>query len=232
MYHHAKAFVSVSRYLAGSVAAVTGRTDARIIPNVVDTTIFYPKAEKYARFTFVHVSNMDPVKNVKEILEAFALALTRSGDQNMQLVIVGNRNDHYVLMAHEMGLLNRQVFFRGELPYREVAAEVRMSHCAVLFSQSETFSCVAAESLCAGLPVIASNTGALPERLEGGAGILVEPGNIEGLALAMMEVKEGYTGFKANEIGLAAAAIYGYPAVSEAFNQLYSEVCTAETTPD
>jgi glycosyltransferase involved in cell wall biosynthesis len=141
IYKETKAFVTVSRYLADDVEKVTGIKAKYIIPNVVDTSLFFPKDEKYSKFTFIHVSNMVKLKNVDIILKAFANA-SKATDQEMQLIMIGNRNDEYSKMASELELLNRSVFFIGEIPYSEVAEEMKRSHCLVLFSDSETFSCV------------------------------------------------------------------------------------------
>jgi glycosyltransferase involved in cell wall biosynthesis len=47
------------------------------------------------------------------------------------------------------------------------------------------------EALAAGLPVIASRTGGVPEVLPGGAGVLVPPGDVEALRAAIEGVLDG-----------------------------------------
>jgi glycosyltransferase involved in cell wall biosynthesis len=210
----------VSRFLGSGIERMTGKKYNTIIPNVVDTTLFHSQEEKYSRFSFVHVSNMVQLKNVDLILKAFNRLLS-SVQEEPQLILVGNRNDDHVKMANEMGLLNRSVFFRGEVSYSEVAEEVRRSHCFVLFSDSETFSCVTAEALCCGLPVIASKVGALPELIDQGNGILVETGNVDALEGAMKNMMDRYAGFDARSISKKATEQYGYPAVAERFKALY-----------
>jgi glycosyltransferase involved in cell wall biosynthesis len=117
--------------------------------------------------------------------------------------------------------LNRNVFFRGEIPYTAVASEMRLSHAFILFSDSETFSCVTAEALCCGLPVIASNVGALPELVNLENGRLVESKDVEQLAQAMKEVLDNYVCFDSNVISKRATEQYGYAAVAERFRKLY-----------
>jgi glycosyltransferase involved in cell wall biosynthesis len=128
-----------------------------------------------------------------------------------------------VLIAHGMGLLNRSVFFRGEISYTEVAEEVRRSHSFVLFSDAETFSCVTAEALCCGLPVISSSVGALPELVNEENGILVEPKNLKALTGAMKDMVDRYDSFQRNAISKKASDQYGYAAVADSFRQLYEE---------
>jgi glycosyltransferase involved in cell wall biosynthesis len=224
IYSNAKAFVAVSQFLAKGVGAATGRKADLIIPNVVDTTLFFPKGEKYANFTFIHVSNMVKLKNAEIILKAFKSARDAS-EKKMQLVMIGNRNNEYLRLADELGLLNVSVFFKGEINYADVAEETKRSHCLVLFSDSETFSCVTAESLCCGNPVISSNVGALPELINATNGILVPVKNENALSIAMVEMTEKYSAFNPKQIAEDATKKFSYSAIAEKFNDLYQAYC-------
>jgi glycosyltransferase involved in cell wall biosynthesis len=77
------------------------------------------------------------------------------------------------------------VRFLGQVGAAELAALRAQTAVALVPSRSaETFGLAAAEAMAAGLPVIASAIGALPE-LVGDAGTLVEPGDAAGLAAAL-----------------------------------------------
>ena len=113
-----------------------------------------------------------------------------------------------------------RIHFRGGRSYREVAEELRRCRALVLFSETETFSCVTAEALCCGIPVIAPAVGALPELLDETNGI-VSPNSPEGLEAAMLHVLEHPEAFDGPAIARAAAARFGYGPVAEAFDRLY-----------
>ena len=213
---------TVSLYLASQVKEATGKLTDRIIPNVVDTSLFFPKAEKYSRFSFVHISNMAEWKKAGAIILAFKACTEVLGDK-VQLVMIGNRDQQYVKQADDLGMLNESVFFRGELIYREVAAELRLCHCHVLFGNLETFSCVTAESLASGLPVIVPSAGALPELVDTSNGILVKPGDVRELGDAMVRMYREYEKFDGTSISKAAAARFSYTAVADHFAQFYGE---------
>jgi glycosyltransferase involved in cell wall biosynthesis len=223
VYKEALQLIVVSRFLGNGIKETVGRNFDAIIPNVVDTTLFHYRQEKYSKFTFIHVSNMVALKNVELILMAFN-NLGNLIENDVQLILIGNRNDKYVLMAHGMGLLNRTVFFRGEVSYTEVSEEVGRSHSLVLFSDSETFSCVTAEALCCGLPVIASEMGALPELIDRENGILVEPKNVKALTAAMKFMVENYSSFHRISISKKASEQYGYGAIADRFRELYNNI--------
>jgi glycosyltransferase involved in cell wall biosynthesis len=220
IYKEARSFVTVSEFLADGVERTVGKKHDLVIPNVVDTSLFFPNEEKYSKFTFIHVSNMAPLKNAGLILKAFKKLILNT-DKELQLIMIGNRNKEYVKLAAELDLLNTSVFFRGEIVYTEVAEEMRRSHCFVLFSDSETFSCVTAEALCSGLPVLASNVGALPELINERNGILVVPKSIEQLNEAMNEVLENYSSFDKKNIAAESSKQYGYSTVAKKFDELY-----------
>lgn len=225
IYQSSGALVTVSHALGGEVELVMGKKSDAIISNVVDTSLFYLKAEKYSRFTFIHVSNMAPVKNVRGILEAFYQMLIETKRKDVQLLMIGNRDNEFQHLAQKMGMLESSVQFMGEISYANVAEHVRRSHCFVLFSESETFSCVTAEALCSGLPVIASATGALPELINQQNGILVSPIKVQHLVKAMKDVLTGEALFNSKIIASQASEKFGYSKVSKDFDLLYATVC-------
>lgn len=223
IYQESWLLVSVSHFLAECIVKITGEKKYTIIPNVVDTSLFFYKDEKYSKFTFIHVSNMVPLKNVKDILEAFKVIVDKTDNEDIQLVLVGNRNDEYIQEAKRLGLFNTHVFFRGEVPYNQVAEEMRRAHCLVLFSDLETFSCVTSEALCCGIPVIAPGVGALPELINQGNGLLLIPSNDKtALVNAMSFIRQNYLQYDFPGIAKDAAGKYSYSIIAKEFDQLYS----------
>ncbi len=219
IFAHSTRTSAVSKYLASQIQEATGHTVHHIIPNVVDTSLFFPRMEKYSRFSFVHVSNMAASKNAGLILQAFKECMEELGG-NVQLVMIGNRDQQYVKQASDLGLLNDSVFFRGELIYREVAAEMQRCHCHVLFGL-ETFSCVTAESLATGLPVIVPDSGALPELVDQSNSIIVPKDDIGQLRNAMIQMFRNYRQFDSQTIGKEAAARFSYAAIAGHFDEFY-----------
>jgi glycosyltransferase involved in cell wall biosynthesis len=80
--------------------------------------------------------------------------------------------------------------FAGALPPECVGDALRALDCLVVPSLwHETFSLVAQEALGAGVPVVASRVGALPERvIDGVTGRLAPPGDVDALATALADV--------------------------------------------
>jgi glycosyltransferase involved in cell wall biosynthesis len=222
IYKESLKVTSVSHYLAQGIEKMIGKMEYVVIPNVVDDTLFYYKEGKYSKFTFIHVSNMVHWKKVDQILGAFKLLIEKGGGHDIQLIMIGNRNNDYIQLANQIGLLNKSVFFRGEIPYLEVAEEMRRAHCLVLFSDLETFSCVSSEALCCGLPVIAPHAGALPELLNKDNGILIASDDKTALVNAMSYVHQHYYQYNLPKIAEDAAGKYSYSIIAKDFDQLYN----------
>ena len=220
IYRQARRFVSVSRFLGEGVNQTLVQKAFTIIPNVVDTALFFPAGEKASRFTFIHVSNMVPLKNVEGILAAFQRFLIGTG-ADAQLVLIGNRDDRYVRLANEQGFLNKSVFFRGEIPYAEVASQMQRAHVFVLNSDMENSPCVIGEALCCGLPVIATNVGGIPELVSPENGVLVPPRNEIALAAAMEQLYREYSRYDPARIARSARQTFSFAAVGKKHHQLY-----------
>ena len=112
----------------------------------------------------------------------------------------------------------------GEIAYEKVAEELKKADALFIYSKSETFSCVTAEALCCGLPVVSSGVGAIPELVNDTNGILAEPENAAALAKAMLSLKNNYGQFNRKEIAKRAAAKYNYPIVAQQLLSVYQKV--------
>ena len=224
LFEESKVFVSVSKFLGKNIQDVSGKKPDLIIPNVVDTTLFFRLEEKYSRFTFIHVSNMVPLKNVRSILDAFK-ELVAQTNGNFQLILVGNRDNEYPSYAADLGLLNNSVFFTGEVSYVGVAEQMRKSHCFILNSVMENSPCVIGEALCCGVPVIATNVGGVPELLDTTNGRLIPPNDKKALIAAMKGVYTNYSDFDLREIAHRASERFSYSVVSQKFKELYDSFC-------
>jgi glycosyltransferase involved in cell wall biosynthesis len=222
VYQKSKHLCLPSNYLGTCINKTVLKKKYSIIPNVVDTSLFFYKEQKYSKFTFIHVSNMEPIKNVSGIIDAFAELVLVRGFKDLHLIFIGNRDNSLKTYAGNMGLLDKNLFFKGEIPYTEVARELQLAHCFILNSKMETFSCVTAEALCCGLPVVARNVGSLPEIVNSTNGILVDTN--DSLAGAMCRIIEDYDKYDFETIALEAQQKYNYDAIGCLFKKLYDGI--------
>jgi glycosyltransferase involved in cell wall biosynthesis len=221
---NASVFVSVSRFLADGVNNIAVKKEYEIIPNVVNTDLFFFDESENKKFRFIHVSNMVPLKNTDIILQAAYILYKAS--YIFELIMIGNKDSTYTAYAGKLGLRSDVVTFKGEIPYSDVALELQRSSSFIINSKTETFCCAAAEALCCGLPVIASNAGALPELINSTNGILINPGMVDELAGAMKKMIDNYSVFDRKKIAEDAKSKFNYSVVGKKFDEVYSAVYT------
>ncbi|MEL7424697.1 MAG: glycosyltransferase [Bacteroidota bacterium] len=180
----AKVVCPVSQALAKAWQQNDLRASIQVIPNVVDTDIFYPSNDRLPTppLKLLHISNFAPeAKNVHGILRVaarlkqtkFPFTLTIAGDGDL------TRVEGY---AQQLGLDDQHLHLQGTLSEEQVAAQMRSHHCFILFSNYETQGITAMEAVCCGLPVIATRVGGLPEIIDHAEkGMLIDAGDEDAL---------------------------------------------------
>jgi N-acetyl-alpha-D-glucosaminyl L-malate synthase BshA len=170
-----------------------------VVPNFVDPDVFHPAARRESNVldrhfrssqaglpTVLHVSNLRPVKRVRDALEAFAHA--HACTELPRLMIVGDGPDRVDLetRARQLGIEER-VAFIGER--REIADLVRQADVFLLTSENESFGLAALEALASGVPVVATRAGGISEVVrDGETGLLAEVGDVRALSDALTRV--------------------------------------------
>ncbi|MEO0727392.1 MAG: glycosyltransferase [Bacteroidota bacterium] len=184
----AKMVCPVSQALAKAWQQNGLRASIQVIPNVVDTEVFYPANDPIPTppLRLLHISNFAPeAKNVYGILRVaarlkqtgFPFTLTIAGDGDLRTV------EDY---AQQLGLDDRHLQLQGVLSGEQVATYMRSHHCFILFSNYETQGITAMEAVCCGLSVIATRVGGLPEIIDQAEkGTLIEAGDEDALFTAI-----------------------------------------------
>lgn len=218
---HCKKLITVSNSLGDDMNKMVVKKDFNVIPNVVNTNLFTYENNTNEIFTFIHVSNMVALKNVKGILEA--CEMLHNHNYTFQLILAGAKPKALIELLHQLKCKNAIQFY-DELPYDGIAALVKRSNAGVLFSMSETQSCVILEWLCSGLPVISSKVGGAQELIDEKNGYTVEAGNVEQLFIAMKNMINNYTQFNSKEISTTAKSKYSYNSVGSKIYATYKSL--------
>ena len=145
-----------------------------------------PRALRSAASRFVFFGELTEVKGIRDLL--LALARVRElGGSSWELQVAGWGDVESLRdAASELGIIE-QVRFLGRLDHQELRAVLEWADLAILPSRAESFGLSIAEAQAAGLPVISCKTGAVPEIVDDGStGWLVEPGDTEALASAVL----------------------------------------------
>jgi glycosyltransferase involved in cell wall biosynthesis len=188
--------VAVAAEVARSFQKVYGFAPVATIPNGIDVDRFLqPDAGREWRRAHgfsaedrlaVSVARLEPQKNPLGLVDAFARALPDNARWHLLLVGDGNLREEVcghiarLRLGHRVHLLG----IRADVVDLLSAADV-----FVLASHWEGNPMAVMEAMAAGLPVVATAAGGVPEVVEHGVtGLLAPPGDTEALASALAEL--------------------------------------------
>ncbi|MDP9400185.1 MAG: glycosyltransferase [Actinomycetota bacterium] len=153
-----------------------------------------------------------------------ALALLRA-DARLVLVGDGSERARVEALARELGVADR-LRITGFVPHEQVPTALAHADVAVLPSVSEELGTAMLEALHAGLPVVASRVGGIPEVIEDGvSGLLTPPGDPAALAAALDRVLlEPGLAARLAAGGRARARDFSWPALAQRVLGVYRAV--------
>ncbi len=156
------AFIFVSRYEADTYAAKVGapRAPATVVPNGLRPEEFEPVARQSDAADFLFIGTLRELKGPDVFIEALALLRREAGTAPTAVMVGGgDEKPRYVALAAERGLAD-SIAFRDPMPAREA---FRLARAVVVPSRAESMPYVVLETVAAGLPLIATRVGGIPE---------------------------------------------------------------------
>jgi glycosyltransferase involved in cell wall biosynthesis len=153
----------------------------RVVRNGVSSAEFDPVVIQSDATDFVCVGELRPVKAIDILIEA--IAILKQSERPVSATIVGEGPDEARLKAQvrEHGLVD-EVRFVGFQPARVAFSMGRM---LVIPSRAESLPYVVLEAAAAGLPVIGTKVGGVPEIFGPDSDSLVPPNDVPALVAAM-----------------------------------------------
>jgi glycosyltransferase involved in cell wall biosynthesis len=132
---------------------------------------------------FGYVGRLTAVKDLPTALQAAAIAM-RSAPSRLVIVGDGELRGDLETLASRLGIRDRVDFTGWEFDLAKVYQSI---DCLVLSSLNEGTPVAIIEAMAAGVPVVATAVGGVPDVVtDGRTGALVPPGNPEKLAEAML----------------------------------------------
>ncbi len=175
----------------------------RVVPNGIDTDLFYPIPEIEREKNRLIVTNSAdiPLKGLFYLLHALA-ALSKK--RMINLIVIGSlkKNGGIEKLIRKLGIGDR-ITFTKHISHAEFVRQYARAAIAVIPSIYEGFGIPAGEAMACGIPVISTTGGALPE-IVGDAGILVPPADPQALKHAIEKLLDnpeyasslGHKGYK------------------------------------
>jgi glycosyltransferase involved in cell wall biosynthesis len=224
-FEHGRLVCPVSRNLAGYVQAIAPRAKIEPVPNVVDTDVFAPDgtAHDAAPPRLITVGSLVEIKGHRHLVTA--LARLRTAGRSMRLDVVGDGPLRAELekLAADVGVTDL-IVFHGVKDKAAVAAALRQADVFVLPSLWENLPCALLEAMSAGLPVVATSVGGVPEVVDSWQAILVEAGSPDALADGLRKMAETVATYDRDRLRASVVAGFGYDAIGRRWADVYGSV--------
>jgi glycosyltransferase involved in cell wall biosynthesis len=220
------AITTVSKVLMNAMKHVGLQGNYFVVPNIVDLEIFklndIKKSNEVCKI--IHVSSLnDKEKNIVCLLKSLKLVQTKG--YNFKLNIIGDSHEraNFELLTEELNL-SHSVHFLGQKHPTELANYYKESDFFVLSSNYETFCVVLIEALVCGLPVVATNVGAVGEIINESNGLLAQSNNTESLADKIIEMIHSYKNYDGRTLRNSVAEKFTENIVAEKFEEIYFKI--------
>ena len=169
-----------------------------------------------------HISNFRKVKRVEDVVRVFVKIQEKIP---AKLIMVGDGPDREIAdqLCKNLGIKKRVLFLGNTSDIEQILC---FSDLFLLPSMSESFGLSALEAMVAGVPVVSSNAGGIPEvNEEGVSGFLCEVGDIDTMAARALYILEDEVRLKEFKKGaLEVAKRFDEEKIVPMYEALYFDV--------
>ncbi len=231
-YAQADVLAAVSAYSATETKK-TGGKRVVVIPNGVNVKEFEIRSDMKKNkignsiFTIVSTSSLIPRNGMDTLIEAVALL---PEELKWRLIIAGEGQERKNLKRQISNLkLDKQISLLGRVENKQIPELLAQAHLFVRPSRFEGFGVAFIEAMAAGVPVIATPVGGIPDFItHRETGLLVEPNDPKQLALAI-EKLFNETELKQSLIKKAQKLVKDQYSWDSIANKVESEMCSLAT---
>ena len=198
--------ITVSDYLKIRVSTVYPSNEIHTVYNGIDLKNFLPKGTSLVNrktlgfseedYVIAYSGRINKEKGISELIDA--LLQLREIPQ-IKLMALGSsffndaKNDNTFIhsLKEKTKDIEDRIVFTGFIPYKKVPEYLHLANIAVLPSMwEEPFGLTIVEAMAAGLPLITTRSGGIPEICEGVATIVDRNNIVNNLATAILELYE------------------------------------------
>jgi glycosyltransferase involved in cell wall biosynthesis len=198
--------LTCSNYIKDRVSTIQPSPKIQTLYNAIDVNSFLPKEESLINrksvgfskkdFVIVYSGRINKDKGVSELIDAM---LILKDVPNLKLMIIGgtffanakNDNEFVRSLKDKAKSIKDKIVFTGFIPYKSVPDYLHLADIAVIPSMwEEPFGLTIVEALAAGLPLITTRSGGIPEICEGVATIVEKDNIVNNLSTAILYLYE------------------------------------------
>ena len=217
---YSDALIFESAFSAGKYRSQVGEPACamRVVPNGLAAEDFRPVPMAKEAADVLFIGELRHLKGVDVLLEALAV-LDR--EKPVRAVIVGGGPDAEAFKAKAASLgLAEKVAFPGPMPAREAFS---LGRILAVPSRAESFPYIVLEAGAAGVPLVATNVGGIPEIVADTGNALVPPEDVAALARALRALlaEPELARAKADSLRVAIARKFAIASMNGAILTLY-----------
>ncbi len=217
--------VFVSQFEADAYRAKVGppRPPTVIVRNGLSPEEFESIAPNPDAVDFLFIGELRDLKGPDVFIEAIAEVGRRTG-KPLTAAIVGSGPDksRYETLVRDLGL-SATVNFHQPMPARQAFA---LARAVVVPSRAESMPYIVLEAIGAGMPLIATCVGGIPEIFGPASDRLIPPGDAPALASAMAAIRDEPETAKAEAVALRnqVQPVFSFDAMASSINHAYRAV--------
>lgn len=185
--------LTCSNYIKERVSSIQQSSKIETLYNAIDVKAFSELNGQQKKrkeigiseedFVIVYSGRVNKDKGVTELIDAMLMLRDKP---NIKLMIIGstffanaaNEDEFVRSLKEKASKINNRIIFTGYIPYSQMPSYLRLADIAALPSMwEEPFGLTIVEAMAAGLPLITTRSGGIPEICEGVATI-VERDNV------------------------------------------------------
>ena len=196
--------LTCSNYIKDRVSTISKSDKIHTLYNAIDIQSFTPKEHSTVSrkdlglldgdFVIVFSGRINKDKGVSELIDAMLKIKDKS---DVKLMIIGgtfygnagDEDDFVKALKDKAKHLGNRIVFTGFVPYEKIPDYLHLADIAVLPSMwDEPFGLTIAEALAAGVPLITTRSGGIPEICEGVATIVERTDIVKNLTTAILDL--------------------------------------------
>ena len=205
IYENTYCIINTSDYITRQIRTINPNDNkSKTVLNGISTTSFFD-AKSYSRldygfhynnFIIVFSGRLTKDKGILQLIQAIKQIQVIS---NIKLMVLGasayGKDSHITpfikQLEEEAAPIKENVFFTGYINYNQVPSYLKMADIAVIPSMwEEPFGLTVVEAMAAGLPLITTRSGGIPEICDGVATIVERDDIVNNLAQAILDLYE------------------------------------------
>lgn len=201
---------------------------AEEIHNFVDIEAIPFRERASLQPVFLSNRNLEPLYNVECCIRAFARVQQQVPSASLVVAGYGTQRESLEALVVSLGLGN--VRFTGRVSMAEMAQLLNDADILLNSPDIDNMPLSLIEAQAAGLPVVSTSTGGIPYIVKDGeTGLLVPPGDAEGMARASLRLlsEEGLAARLARAARASCIEQFTWPAVQDAWVRVYRDLATS-----